>query len=561
MSWIARLAFFISLLLFPTGALAQARAGVEVGQLSQIEPFSISALPQNQAGLPAIQWLNSDVLVLQELMAGIPVQPGSRSLRNLLVRSLLSGGQAPGSGKDLEELAALRLGAIYSLGQIDAAIKIAERSPGGHKEPKTAAIAANALLLTGDVQTACSIANKLTEARDAVFWLQMRSYCMAQSNNIAGAELMAELALAAEPNNTDFLKQINRITTPTDESVTIAPATALELAMARSVGDEIDVQDLPVALQVSVGRQQSPNSIAILFETFIAGVITPQETAARLLSHASSINAEEPVPDPQSPVENEAAAEQLLSDFEREVDQLKQAKSYSGIDRIASLLAVGRNSHDPKIRAEALVLLLNADMEFEQWLALHQLIEMESQQLTPSPSLKQYAAVLAQSSLLAGNASRAKQWLSVLESDERSMILIDLPLIAVDRRFPLRQKALQEKMYGSELQQSLLMSDLLALQALHRPLPPRIRQWIADRPETNEPACRNYKLSALAASAKAGAVAETILRAANIMGTAGFDARTDHCNAAIVSALWQVGLRREAQLAAVEWMFARRQVR
>ncbi len=556
MSWIARLVLFISLLLFPAGALAQARAGVEVGQLSQIESFSISALPQNQAGLSATQWLNSDVLVLQELMAGIPVQPGSRSLRNLLVRSLLSGGQAPGSGKDLEELAALRLGAIYSLGQIDAAIKIAERSPGGHKKPETAAIAANALLLTGDVQTVCSIANKLTEAREAVFWLQIRSYCLAQANNVAGAELMAELALAAEPNNTDFLKQINRITTPTDETFTIAPATALELAMARSAGDEIDVQDLPIALQVSVGRQQSPNSINILFEAFIAGVITPQEIAVRLLSHASSLNTLE-----QTPIENEAAAEQLLSDFELEVERLKRAKSHSGIDRIASLLAVGRNSHDPKIRAEALVLLLNADMEFEQWLALHQLIEMESQQLTPNPSLKQYAAVLAQSSLLAGNASRAKQWLSVLESDERSMILIDLPLIAMDRRFPLRQQALQEKMYGSELQQSLLISDLLALQALHRQLPPRIRQWIADRPETNEPACRNYKLSALAASAKAGAVAETILRAANIMGTAGFDARTDHCNAAIVSALWQAGLRREAQLAAVEWMFARRQVR
>jgi len=556
MSLIGKIALILTLLVLPSSSLAQTRASVDVGQLSEIKPFSITALTDSQRKLPQEQWLNSDVQVLQELMAELPAHISSRAINNLLIRSLLSGGEAPDSDTSLEKLMELRLNSSYSLGQLDAVIQIAARSPKGYQDPEIAATALNALLAIGDTQTACSIAEQLNQARSATFWLQVRAFCLAAASNIAGAELTAELAMSSDPEDTNFLTRISRITTPPKEKERVSPSSALELAMIRSAKDEVDLEGLALPLQVGTGRENTASAIDTIFDAFISGAISAEEISQRLLAYAKTFKAAK-ILETDTP---ELSSEPKPTAFEQELAALKQAKSLLGLDRIASLLTLANGPYDPKIRAESLTLLLEPKPDFPKWLALNQLIEIKSRSLTPNVSLKQYATVLARASLLAGKARQAKQWLSILESTERSIALIDMPLIATNQGFTLQEQSLQEQINGDAAQQNLLISDLMALQAINVQLSPKLRQWVSNRPETEGQACESYKLSALAASAQAGAIAETILRAANIMRSDGFDRLSNHCNQAIVSALWNVGLTEEAQLAAIEWMFARRQM-
>lgn len=551
MFWIGRTVLLLGILVFPVAALAQARTDVEVGELSRIEPFSIRVLAPGQKALPTDQWQNSNALVLRGLLEELPVGGGSPVINDLLGRVLLSGGTPPAAqSKTLDKLTQLRLAGVYSLGHLAAVTQIAALSPGGHRDPELTAITIKALLALNRPHEACDIAAQLTEARGAAFWLQLRAFCLAARGNIAGAELTAELALSADPGSGSFLSSINRITTPDETPMTASPGTALELAMILMAKDTILSQNLTLALQAGVGGQKDLEMIEVLFGSFIYGAVSVGEMYERLLGHADQL--ENP-----NPVDLTDSTHEPILAFERELDQLKTASSRTGIDRIASLLTLGRNAEDSKIRAEALTLVLDVAPSYMNWLALNRLIAGEIRFLSPGPELKPYASVFVRTNLLAGNSKLANQWLVFVDSDDRQVSTFDALFWAGADSRALGSEFLRQ-MGGSEQQQNLLTSDLLAATALGKILSPKLRHWLSLQNQIDQQPCQYAKVLALTASAKSGALAETVLRASDLLRQDGFDTLSDICSAGIVAALQRVGLKDEARIAAMEWMLARR---
>jgi len=547
----------LCLLLTPFAVQGQTRVGVVVGELSPIKEFSISALALDQQAMPADQWQNSSPEVLRNLLMDLPVNGGSSTINDLLGRMLLSGSQPPAIDDELAELSKLRLTAIYALGHLSAVTQIAARSPNGHSNPETAAITVNALLAQNQADVACQIAGQLNEARSAAFWLQMRAFCLARSGNIAGAELTAELAISADPGATGFLRSINRIISAPQNVETISPETALSLAMIEAANDTVSTQNLTLALQSGLGGQSELQMLDVLFHAFIAAAVPVGEMSERLLAHAEQLQ-QDVQKDAQTP---ETAAEEIvITVFEQELLSLKNSKSLSRIDRMASLFSLGRNASNPGIRAEALILIIDDKLEWQHWLAVNRLIAKEIQFLPVTEELKQYATDLVRTSLLAGNVALARKWLVFVDEDEIKQRNFATIFQAFGSKQQVQKSSFEDRMNDTKEQQELLISDLMAISALDNKISPKNRHWLSMRSEVNLGNCQASKLFALRASASDRAIAETIMRAADLLREEGFDTLSNYCNFEIISSLRLIGLEKEAQMAAMEWMFSRRQM-
>lgn len=531
-------------------AMAQLRDNVDVGSLSQIAPFSIGVLGPHQAPMPADQWLNSERDVLADLLRYMPTNSGSYVINDLLHRVLLSGGDLPAGGDPNNHLAVLRLAGAYNLGKLHETGEIAARSPRGYHDPQTALFAVNSLLALGQPEPACTIANQLNEARSAPFWLKVRAFCMAKAGNIAGAELIAGLVVEANPENAGFLTRINRLTTPSSQPETVTVQTALELAMVEAAKDIVSPDDLPFVLQAALARRADTRSLGFAFDSFVAGAVSVPDMAEILISHASQM---------ELPLETNSDAQtiQPLSPFEQDLQRLKWAKSQNGMDRLALLFSLGRSANDANLRADALAVLLQPGEHLRDWLALHRLAIEEIRYLPLDQNLAQIAPVFVQASLLANDFELARKWSKIMQPEILEAWAFDLPFRIVNPATK-RIKDVALPSTDSEAEQFQLASELMALHALGHPLDPIARQWLSSRANINEAQCPLGKQIALASSAKAGALAETILRIADLMGNSGFDGLPNSCNTGIVSALQELGLAHEARLAAMEWTFGNR---
>ncbi len=530
--------------------MAQLRDNVDVGSLSQIAPFSIGVLGSHQAPMPADQWQNSERGVLIDLLRDLPSDSGSTVINDLLHRILLSGGDLPSGGDPDNHLAQLRLAGTYNSGKLHETGEIAARSPRGYHDPQTALFAVNTLLALGQPEPACTIANQLSEARSAPFWLKIRAFCMAKAGNMTGAELIAGLVVEADPENAGFLKRINRLTTSPAQPETVQVQTALELALVEAAGDMVSSDELPFVLQAALAERDGEQSLHFAFESFVTGAISVPNMAELLVAHAAQL---------EVPVKTNSDTDDIQpqSPFEQDLQRLKWAKSRTGLDQLALLFSLGRSANDANLRADALAVLLQPENNLRQWLALHRLAIEEIRYLPLDQNLVQVAPVFIRASLLAGDFELASNWSKIIEPEMLTAWAFDLPFrMANPTTGSIKNTVLLEK--DSEKKQFQLASDLMALHALDHQLDPTTRQWLSSHANAEEAQCPLGKQIALTSSAKTGAIAETILRIADLMGDSGFDGLPNSCNTRIVSALQELGLSHEARLAALEWTISNR---
>ncbi|VAV89132.1 hypothetical protein MNBD_ALPHA06-1397 [hydrothermal vent metagenome] len=544
MYWINKSILISGFWLVAFGAMAQSRTGVEVGQLSEIEPFSISVIDKPQKKLPPDQWQNSTANIIEELLEELAVNGGSAMLNDLLGQVLLSGGTPPPGGNDLASLRRLRLQSALALGRFSAVSEILSRSPGAYKDPELTAIAVNALLAQGNTVTACALSQQLSQARGASFWLQMRAFCLAIQGNTAGAELTAELAITAADGNPNFLNWINRLTTPAETKKTVDVQSYLELAMAEAANTFASNQNLPSGLRVALARWPDEQSLPVLMQVFADGLVPVNVVAERLFAHAKTLAK----PEPETPTEQTGEQVTPLTVLELELATLNQIKTDTGIDLIASLFALGHNAQSQAVRAEALALLLQIEQPFKSWAAMHRLVAEEIKTIAPEPVLARYAPAFAKAALVTGNVSSAKKWLQLLPPEERAALSLQQVLFAIGGpALPAQQTP-----------DDILVTDVFSTIALGRKLSPKLRHWLSSKNAGNTKNCPIGKQTALISSARQHALAETVFRAADILRNDSFASLPPLCAMSVIEALRTVGLKQQARLGALEWMFEQR---
>ena len=193
----SRLPCLIALIFMAGSAGAAAAPGppqsVEVTQLAAPDAFTTAG---RDTGLPATLWRGASIRTVKTVLPLLAAKPLSPAAAALARRILATGAPGPQDvGRD-PALAAARANALMFQGDPKAAATVLARAPGLDRNSDLARAAAETLLLAGDDQRACQLAEGLSVGRDEVYWLKLRTYCQAIAGQPAQAQLTFDLVQA-----------------------------------------------------------------------------------------------------------------------------------------------------------------------------------------------------------------------------------------------------------------------------------------------------------------------------------------------------------------------------
>ena len=171
-----------------------AAQSVEVTQLAAPDYFSVGS---GETGLSPDLWRGASGQTLRTVLPMLAEKPLSPAAKALAWRVLATGANGPeGAGED-PEVAGARVAALIAAGAVQDAAAILSRTSGLERSPGLARAGAEALLLSGQDERACAIADGLATGRDEIYWLRLRAYCEAKAGK-AEAQLTFDLAQNVE---------------------------------------------------------------------------------------------------------------------------------------------------------------------------------------------------------------------------------------------------------------------------------------------------------------------------------------------------------------------------
>jgi hypothetical protein len=176
----------------PVIAPAPRTEGVQVAALAAPDAFTT---PGRDTGLPATLWRGASLTTVQTVLPLVAAKPLSPAAAALARRVLATGAPGPKGGGD-PALTGARAIALLGQGDAKAAGAILSRAAGVDRTPELAHAAAESALLAGDDARACAVAESLTSGRDDVYWLRLRTYCLAIGGHPDQAQLTFDLAQA-----------------------------------------------------------------------------------------------------------------------------------------------------------------------------------------------------------------------------------------------------------------------------------------------------------------------------------------------------------------------------
>lgn len=526
-----------SLLAALLGGSALAQNPIEVERLDALDPLEVG-LPG--ASMDQRMWDGTGRDMAQAVLTRLPAADGdgyaSEALAEAARSVLASGARPPVGGRGDAALAALRIDRLLAASGADEAFDLLERTPGVNRAPALARWHAELGFATGNAERACRTANALTDNRDAPYWLRARAYCLALEGRDAAAELTAELARSAEPDE-GFDARLFALTLDTSlEAGADGADSGLEWSMSRH---------LPGA---SDGPGLAGDAPAWLLD------------AAR---HGEESRRPASVDDPMALF---IAAEESLE----------------GMERHHALEAVLAQGMDRELAGQALGVMLADTGGGDRFVhvARHHGREIETLPITRATLEHGYEIALA--ALLVGDVRLAREWRDALVNgpprrmpppgltvvgpdgaakplpmDEaaaqvlppepewlppspRRMVALDLAIaIAADQMRGGPYEAVQAAWL--EGQGDAVLPELLAMSRLGAPVPAGLREQLL----TQETAAAPGGLAALDAAVRADARGEAALLALGILSDPAAAAHPDAVSRAI-AALDAAGLREAA---------------
>lgn len=166
--------------------------GISVLPVSHISLDTLGVYDIQRGGLPFDVWKGSNHGRVRRLLEAVPEAIASPSLRQLLVRLLLSTAQPPASANIKQNIFMHRVEALLRLDEMEWAQRLLELVPQEQRDEQIARAEYTARLLGGDVEWACARANsalsKYTENPE--YWEKLAIFCLAREKKTAEAELL-----------------------------------------------------------------------------------------------------------------------------------------------------------------------------------------------------------------------------------------------------------------------------------------------------------------------------------------------------------------------------------
>ncbi len=181
---------------------AHDNASVQVSTLGNPEGPPAGTLDETNGGLGADLWSGSARGELVPLLEKLPLAPAAPSMLALGRTLLLTRAEAP-SGDSPQAFLTVRLKQLLEAGYVEEAGAIAATAV----VPDDAAFArvqADAILLAGRADAACSDATATRLASDEPFWIELRAYCYAVADDTAMYDLTRQVMDAQNLNDGAF---------------------------------------------------------------------------------------------------------------------------------------------------------------------------------------------------------------------------------------------------------------------------------------------------------------------------------------------------------------------
>lgn len=579
-------------------AILTAPAGAQITSepLRPVSPFDVGAFNEPGEALPETLWRGSSAASARAAIDLAPDASRSAAVNRLMSRALLSGGAPPRGAEGDEDLASLRLDKAWTAGFAPQVMRLASGAPNNRSIPAIARIEAESELTLGDLQAACETAEGLREGRDDLFWLQLRAVCLAESGDPA-ASLTADLARGAGAGE-DFETALALVRGDEDPG-DVEPDSALLLGVALSQGAKLslDLDKASRAVLAAMGAGAAPPGmqLAAARQAALLGLIDPASLGELYgaVEPEAAADGEDDGEEREEEGNGEGAAPAVTP-----AEMLALAMEEDGAMREALLYRAAREARDPSIRADAAWQALQDPEGAGHYLLMARLFHPVLAETEPQ---HRHGIDLARAAAAAGDGVLAREWKQAalqgpadfsggapLDYEQASQSLTsplqgleepesaekdaggadDAPdeqtLAELDALIDLDPAAREElsverRLQAMEDDPELALFDAMMLAAVGADsAPPELRVKVLESGLSTGNEVDPALLLAMEQAAGAGAMAETGLLAAAVLGEGGPREAAPGDLARVLSALQRAGLAEDARRLAVEAMLSRR---
>jgi len=252
-----------------TAPAVPGRAVIEVNPLGDISLDSVGVLGPDSGGFGQDLWRGTDRAVVESLLARLPGDIRSPTLRELARRVLLtiatppavSNGAPPPRGS---RLLAIRADRLEAMGEVDGLNELLAVVPSRLDDETMARIRVDGLLVAQENDEACrQIRNGIAAYNAGPYWQKAMVFCNMVAGDtdkvLLGIDLLREVGAADDPV---FLTLASAVVGGKVEVPADAPLTPLHVAMLGVTGKPIPpsvVAQAPPALLVAIARSSTAN--------------------------------------------------------------------------------------------------------------------------------------------------------------------------------------------------------------------------------------------------------------------------------------------------------------
>ncbi|HEY1614547.1 MAG TPA: hypothetical protein VGF97_12730 [Rhizomicrobium sp.] len=372
---------------------------VEVGALGAPDGPPAGLLDAGNGGLPPAIWQDSPRDLVEDLLGRAPLATSVPAVRGLTRVLLLTTADAP-LGAAPHAFLSVRLRKLLDGGLVDEAADLAMKSA-VEGDAELDRLKADALLFAGRDADVCGSATAGRLNKSDSFWIELRAYCYAASNNADAFELTRSVIHAQGQADAAFETLLDDVRNHATASPgDIAAPTALHVFLLNKAG-------LPV--EPSLGEQLGiPASLAAMRSV--------NNTPSARLAAAEAV-----APTGAAPVTELAAIADAQSFARAQIEAARTAAD--GMPFLAGqalLRQAIREKPNPAARADLVFRALELGASAGRLTLAAGLQADAAASVVPDVSLRPMAPLMATALLLAGKVDAAALWMQLFDQNENT---------------------------------------------------------------------------------------------------------------------------------------------
>jgi hypothetical protein len=518
---------------------------VQVGALGTVEGPIAGTLDDSNGGLGYAMWAGSERASMEAMLQHAPAATPSPAARMLLRRLLLTSAPPP-EGPWRTPFTSLRMQKLLEAGMVEDAADLAAQIHNSNNA-EIAHAQAEALLYAGRDANACGDATVYRLQNGAQFWLELRAYCYAVTNDAAALELTRSVMRAQEFHDDGFNALLDAMTGAKSKlPIAITSPTALHVRMLERLKLPLTADLVELGVPASLAAIRSPVTPANLRLAAAEKAMRAGALSGTQLSQVFALAKFKP--------QDLAAAAAL-------------APSEPVVQGLARLKAALKTQTDPAKRTELIYTAFKIGEREGLFATVAVLFGDDAAALQPSADWSNWAPLMARGLLMAGKPDAAQLWFSTINQrlpqmrDAINELQLIFALGAPDEALNAQSQASlswfadQASSPDATPQAHARAALYLGLfDALGRPLSPALQARVADLITPALPGRRPAPalMARVEAAALGGKRGEAVLAMIDAMGQRGPAGLAPDATVRFVRALQTLGLHDLARMLATE---------